>query len=201
VASFTQLLAEDYRGRLDTEADEYIHFVVDGANRMQQLINDLLEYSRVRTTGQPFEITDCEEVLDQVLANLRAAIEENRAVITHDPLPAIPADEGQMVQLLQNFISNAIKFRSAETPRIHVTAKPEGGEWVFSVKDNGIGIEPQFHQRIFVIFQRLHGREEYPGTGIGLAICKRVVDRHGGRIWVESEPQKGATFYFTIPVR
>jgi signal transduction histidine kinase len=201
VASFTQLLAEDYQGRLDTEADEYIHFVVDGANRMQQLINDLLEYSRVRTEGQPFEITDCEEVLDQVLANLRAAIEENRAVITHDPLPAIPADEGQMVQLLQNLISNAIKFRSAETPRIHVTAKLEGGEWVFSVKDNGIGIEPQFHQRIFVIFQRLHGREEYPGTGIGLAICKRVVDRHGGRIWVESEPQKGATFYFTIPVR
>jgi light-regulated signal transduction histidine kinase (bacteriophytochrome) len=199
VASFTQLLAENYQGQLDAEADEFIGFIVDGAKRMQRLINDLLAYSRVRTKGVPFEATDFEEVLSQALVNLEAAIEENQAVITHDPLPTILADKQQMMQLLQNLIGNAIKFRSAELPCIHVAAECRDNEWVFAVKDNGIGIDPQFQEQIFVIFQRLHDREEYPGTGIGLAICKRVVERHGGRIWVESVPEKGSIFYFTIP--
>ena len=168
---------------------------------MQRLINDLLAYSRVSTRGKGFEPTDCEAVLSQVLSNLQVAIEESGAAVTHDPLPVVMADDLQLAQLFQNLIANAIKFHGEEQPLVHVSAEQDGREWVFSVRDNGIGIDPQYFDRIFVIFQRLHNRDEYPGTGIGLAICKKIVDRHGGRIWVESQPGKGSTFYFTIPGR
>ena len=199
VSSFTQLLAKRYQGKLDKDADEFIAYVVAGAKRMQALINDLLTYSRVDTRGKSFEPIDSEAVFDQAIANLRVAIEEGEAVITHDPLPSLIADDSQIVQLFQNLLGNAIKFHGKEPPRIHVSAKQEGNEWVFSFRDNGIGIAPEYFDRIFVIFQRLHGREEYPGTGTGLAICKKIAERHGGRIWVESAPSKGSTFYFTIP--
>jgi PAS domain S-box-containing protein len=199
VSSFTQLLAKRYQGKLDKDADEFIAYIVAGAKRMQALINDLLTYSRVDTRGKSFEPIDSEAVFDQAIANLRVAIEEGEAVITHDPLPPLIADDLQIVQLFQNLLGNAIKFHGKEPPRIHVSAKQEGNEWVFSFRDNGIGIAPEYFDRIFVIFQRLHGREEYPGTGTGLAICKKIVERHGGRIWVESEPSKGSTFYFAIP--
>jgi PAS domain S-box-containing protein len=195
VSNYTQLLARRYEGRLDTDADEFITFAVDGARRMQTLINDLLAFSRVGTRGREPEPTDCEGVLQQALMNLKAAIEESGAQITSDPLPTVSGDEGQLVQLLQNLIGNAIKFRGEDAPRVHVSAREEGVDWVFSVADNGIGLDEQYRDRIFVIFQRLHGREQYPGTGIGLAICRKIVERHGGRIWVESEPGQGATFY------
>ena len=167
---------------------------------MQRLINDLLGYSRVGTRGKPFQATDCEAVFDQAVANLQVAIEESGAVVTHAPLPTVMADGSQLVQLFQNLFANAVKFRSDKRPEIHVGAEPKDGEWQFSVRDTGIGIDPEYHERIFVIFQRLHGREEYPGTGIGLAICKKIVERHGGRIWVESQPGEGSTFHFTIPM-
>ncbi len=200
VSSYTQLLARRYQGKLGADADEFIAFAVDGANRMQGLINDLLVYSRVGARVKGFEPADCTAVLDQALANLQAAIEKSGAVVTHDPLPAVTADKLQLVQLFQNLIGNAIKFHVEAPPRIHISAEQKGNEWVFSVRDNGIGIEPQYAERIFVIFQRLHTREEYPGTGIGLAICKKIVERRGGRIWVESQPGTGSTFYFTIPI-
>ena len=224
VSSYMQLLAKRYQGKLDQDADEFIAFAVDGANRMQRLINDLLAYSRVGTRGKPFAPTNCETVVDQALTNLQVAIQERGATITHDPLPTVTADEGQLVQLFQNLVGNAIKFRGAESPRVHISAtqvtsdkgqvtrdverstslmtrhmSPVTSEWCFSIRDNGIGIDPRFAERIFVIFQRLHGKAEYPGTGIGLAICKKIVERHGGHIWVEAEPGKGSTFYFTIP--
>jgi PAS domain S-box-containing protein len=199
VSSFTQLLAKRYRGKLDKDADEFIAYIVAGAKRMQALINDLLTYSRVDTRGESFGPIDSEAAFDQATANLRVAIEEGEAVITHDPLPPLIADNSQIVQLFQNLLGNAIKFRGKEPPRIHVSARQENNEWVFSFRDNGIGIAPEYFDRVFVIFQRLHGREEYPGTGTGLAICKKIVERHGGRIWVESEPSKGSTFYFAIP--
>jgi len=199
VSSFTQLLAKRYQGKLDKDADEFIAYAVAGANRMQALINDLLTYSRVDTRGKSFKPIDSEAVFNQAVANLRVAIKEGEAVITHDPLPPLIADDLQIVQLFQNLLGNAIKFHGKEPPRIHVSAKQEGNEWVFSFRDNGIGIAPEYFDRIFVIFQRLHGREEYPGTGTGLTICKKIVECHGGRIWVESEPSKGSTFYFTIP--
>ncbi|MBI3779880.1 MAG: PAS domain S-box protein [candidate division NC10 bacterium] len=198
VASFTQLLAKRYRGKLDAEADEFIAYAVDGATRMQRLINDLLTYSRVGRLGKPFELTDCEAVLDRTLADLRVTIEENGAVITHDPLPTLMADVTQLRQLFQNLIGNALKFRSDKPTEVRVGAERTDGTWLFSIRDNGIGIDPQQQDRVFVIFQRLHTRDEYPGTGIGLAICRRIVEQHGGRIWVESEPGKGATFYFTL---
>jgi PAS domain S-box-containing protein len=201
VSSYTQLLARRYRGQLDADADEFIAYAVDGANRMQRLINDLLAYSRVGTRGKPFEPADCDSVLGQARANLSLAIEESNALVTNDELPIVMADEAQLVQLFQNLVGNAIKFRSQEPPRVHVSAGQKGSEWVFSVRDNGIGIDPQYYERIFAIFQRLHGKEEYPGTGIGLAISKRIVERHGGRIWVESEPEIGSTFYFTIAIK
>jgi len=200
VSSYTQLLARRYQGQLDAAADEFIAYAVDGANRMQTLINDLLAYSRVGTRAKGLESTDCPAVLDQALANLKVAIEQSGAVVTHDPLPTVMADKLQLIQLFQNLIGNAIKFHVEEPPRIHVSAELKGNEWVFSVRDNGIGIDPQYAERIFVIFQRLHTREEYPGTGIGLAICKKIVERRGGRIWVESQPGTGSTFYFTIPI-
>jgi signal transduction histidine kinase len=199
VASFTQLLAKRYQGRLDQDADEFIGFAVDGANRMQQLINDLLGYSRVGTRGKSPAPTDLNEVLGHAEANLHEAIKENGAVVTHEPLPIVAVDQVQFTQLFQNLLANAIKFRSRETPRIHVSAQVEGGDWLLAVQDNGIGIAPEHRERIFAVFQRLHSRTEYPGTGIGLALCKKIVERHGGRIWVESTPGQGSTFYFNIP--
>jgi PAS domain S-box-containing protein len=199
VASYTQLLARRYKGKLDEDADEFIGYAVDGATRMQQLINDLLAYSRVGTRGKPFESTDCEEILNKALINLHVAIGENNAVVTHDQLPTVMADPVQLTQLFQNLIGNAIKFHGDNRPEVHVGAQRNCSDWFFSVRDNGIGIDPNDHERIFLIFQRLHGRKEYPGTGIGLTICRKIVDRHKGRIWVESQSGQGATFHFTIP--
>jgi light-regulated signal transduction histidine kinase (bacteriophytochrome) len=201
VSSFVGLLQSRYQAQLDADAHEFIAFAVDGATRMQRLINDLLAYSRVKSQGKPFAATDSESVFNLALTILQAAIQESGAVITHDPLPQVMADGFQLVQVFQNLLGNAIKFRGQETPRIHVNAAIKGDEWVFAVRDNGIGIDPQYHQRIFTIFQRLHGREEYAGTGIGLALCKRIVECHRGRLWVESELNQGATFYFTIPMK
>ena len=200
VASYTQLLARRYKGKLDSDADEFIRYAVDGANRMQWLINDLLAYSRVTSQEQVFEEVDCTKVLEEVMSNLQLSIEESRAVVTHDPLPTVMADGGQLGQLFQNLIANAITFHGEEPPAVHVSAERKANEWLFSVRDNGVGLDPQYAERIFVIFQRLHDREEYPGTGIGLAICKKVVERHGGRIWVVSQVGQGATFYFTLPI-
>jgi PAS domain S-box-containing protein len=199
VSSYTQLLARRYKGKLDLRADTYIGFAVDGANRMQKLINDLLAYSRVGTRSKEFAQSDCGQVLTQALANLRVAIQESGAAVTSGPLPIVVADEVQLVQLFQNVISNAIKFRGDKRPVVHVSAKHNGDEWVFSIRDNGIGIDPEYFDRIFVVFQRLHGPADIPGTGIGLAIAKKIVERHGGRIWVESQPGEGSTFHFTLP--
>ena len=199
ISSYTQLILRRYSDRLDSDAKEFMDFVVDGAMRMKQLIEDLLAYSRVGTHGKEFEPTDCEMVLRKTLANLRAAIDNNGAVITHDPLPTVDADDSQLAQLFQNLIGNAIKFRRAAAPSVHISAKDQGEAWLFGVEDNGIGVDPQYFERIFLVFQRLHNRTEYPGTGIGLAICKKVVDRHGGRIWVESKPERGSKFCFTLP--
>ena len=199
VTSYVQLLAEEYRGKLDADADEFIHFAVEGALRMKQLITDLLTYSRVGTHGSQFASTSPEEVLQDAIANLEISLRESGAAVTHDPLPAVLADRSQLLQVFQNLISNGLKFRGAEAPRIHVSARREGPDWLFSVADNGIGIASEHAERIFIIFQRLHTRLEYPGTGIGLAICKKVIERHGGRIWVESEPGRGSIFCFTLP--
>lgn len=201
VSSFLQLLEQRYADQLDAEAHEFIAFAVDGANRMKQLINDLLAFSRVDTRGRPFEPTDMGAVLTQALTNLQVAIAESGAQVTHDPLPSVMADATQLTEVLQNLVSNAIKFRGEPPPRVHVAAEEAANEWVFWVRDNGIGIEPQDLGRVFEIFKRLHTRDEYPGTGIGLAICKKTVERHGGRMWAESQPANGSTFYFTIAKR
>jgi len=220
VTSYLQLLSRRYKGKFDADAGEFIGFATDGATRMQRLIDDLLIYARVGTRSKEFEPTDCEAVLQQSLNNLKVSIDEKGARVTHDPLPTVMADYLQLTQLFQNLIGNAIKFHADEPPHIHVSCKSieewevQNGElkseirnlksknekgWIFSVSDNGIGIAPEFAERIFIIFQRLYDREKYPGTGIGLAVCKRIVECHGGRIWVESEPGKGSTFSFTIP--
>ena len=202
VASYTQLLAQRYKGRLDSDADEFIAYAVDGAHRMQLLIGDMLAYCRVGTKGKEFHETSSEAALQQALLNLQGAIQESGGVVTHDPLPTVIADGAQLVQLFQNVVGNAIKYRSAELPRVHVSAKKNGGnEWIFSMQDNGLGIDPKYFEKIFVMFQRLHGREEFSGTGIGLTVCKKIAERHGGRIWVASEPGKGSTFYFALPER
>jgi PAS domain S-box-containing protein len=201
VSSYMQLLARRYQGKLDADADEFIGFAVDGAKRMQSLINDMLAFSRVTTKGREFKPVESGAALKVALANLKAAIEESQANVTSDPLPVVNADSGQLTQLFQNLIGNAIKFRGKEPPRVHVSAQRRAKEWEFSVQDNGIGIEPQHLDRIFVIFQRLHPASEYPGTGIGLAICKKIVERHGGRLWVTSEPGAGSAFHFTVPVQ
>jgi signal transduction histidine kinase len=199
VASYTQLLAKRYKGKLDTDADEFISYAVEGANRMQQLIKDLLAYSRVTTQRTAYEPTECTPALAAALNNLHMAIQKQQAAVTHDPLPTVVADSTQLTQLFQNLISNAIKFRGDQPPRVHLSAVRKENEWVFAVRDNGIGVDPQYADRIFVIFQRLHTSADYPGTGIGLALCKKIVERHGGRIWVDSHPGQGATFYFTLP--
>jgi len=200
VSSYVQLLEQRYAEALDEDAREFIGYAVDGAKRMQALINDLLAYSRVGTRGKPFAPTDCEAVLEAVLSNLEIAITESGAHVSHDPLPRVVADEGQLARVFQNLVGNALKFCDG-APEIHVSADRRDGEWRLAVRDNGIGIEPEQQERVFVVFQRLHGRGEYPGTGMGLAITKKIVERHGGRIRVESEPGKGSTFYFTIPDR
>jgi PAS domain S-box-containing protein len=199
VASYTQLLARRYDERLDGDAREFMAYVVDGASRMKQLIEDLLAYSRLGTKGIDFKRVSAEAALRRALFNLRSAIDETGAAVTHDPMPTLPADEMQLGQLLQNLIGNALKFRSAAAPRIHIKNAELEHDWQFEVRDNGIGIEPQYYERIFMVFQRLHNKGEYPGTGIGLAICKKVVERHGGRIWVESRPGEGSSFFFTLP--
>ena len=199
VASYLQLVERRYTDRLDADAHEFIEFAVDGAKRMQVLINDLLTYSRVGTKGHPFQSTDCETVVKTALENLQFAIQDSGAQVGHGPMPAVMGDATQLTQLFQNLIGNAIKFRRDQPLEICIRAEPSEGGWRFSIQDNGIGIESQYFDRIFGLFQRLHGRVAYPGTGIGLAICKRIVERHGGAIWVESTPGQGATFYFTIP--
>lgn len=222
VASYTQLLAKRYGDRLDQDARDFIGYAVDGAVRMQRLINDLLAFSRVQTQAKSMDDVDSHAALGEALVNLAAAIEESGALITNGDLPWVRADQTQLVQVFQNLISNALKFRDVNSPHVSVSAKrdsaahmasevpdalfassgprPQRPEfWIFSVRDNGIGIEPQYFERIFVIFQRLHSQAKYPGTGIGLALCKRIVERHGGRIWVESEFGKGTTFHFTWP--
>jgi PAS domain S-box-containing protein len=199
VASYTQLLSRRYKGKLDAEADEFIAFAVDGANRMQRLIQDLLSYSRVGTKGQELLDTSSEEALQRALVNLRSAVEESGAQVTHDPLPTVLADGTQLIQLFQNLIGNAIKYQKPGVPRVHISAVRNGAkQWTFSVKDNGLGIEPQYFEKIFGMFQRLHKREEFAGTGIGLAICKKIAERHGSTISVESEPGQGSTFRFAL---
>ncbi len=200
VSSFTQMLSMRYKDKLDQEAQEFIKFAVDGALRMQTLINDLLEYSRIETRGKTLSVVDMHNILGQVINNLSIKIKEKNAVVTNDELPDVFADGGQMVQLFQNLIGNALKFCNT-SPKIHISVKEEQDHHLFTVKDNGIGIEAQYFDRIFQIFQRLHPKDEYGGTGIGLAICKRIVERHGGKIWVESKPGKGAKFSFTIKKR
>jgi signal transduction histidine kinase/ABC-type uncharacterized transport system substrate-binding protein len=199
VSSYMELMKRRYEGKLDSDADEFIGFAVDGANRMKTLINDLLTFSRVGTRGKPLTPTDCETLLSQTLSDLKVSIEDSGAVITHDTLPTVMVDGSQLAQVFQNLIGNAIKFRGEAPPRVHIAAERKSGEWIFTVADNGIGISPEYFERIFVIFQRLHARDEYSGTGIGLAVCKKIVERHGGRMWVESEMGKGSTFHFTIP--
>ena len=199
ITGYTQLLAKRYGDKLDQNANEYIDYAVEGAKRMQGLIRDLLTYSRVGTRGKEFALTDCEAVVAGTLRVLQPAIEESAATVTYDPLPTVMGDETQLLQLFQNLIGNAVKYRDSKPPVVHVSCKQEGEHWLFSVRDNGIGIDPQYANRIFVIFQRLHGRDKYAGTGIGLAVCKKIVERHDGKIWVESELGKGATFHFTIP--
>ena len=199
VASYTQLLSKRYSGKLDADADEFIAFAVDGAARMQRLIKDLLTYSRVGTKGKELLDASGEKALQQALINLRGAIEESGAQVTHDSLPIVLADEMQLIQLFQNLVGNAIKYQSSSVPQVHISAvKDGGGKWMFSVKDNGLGIDSQYFDRIFGMFQRLHARDEFAGTGIGLAICKKIVERHGGSISVESEPGHGSIFRFDM---
>jgi len=201
VSSFARLLENRYKGKLDQDADDFINFAVDGANRMQVLITDLLAYSRVGRWSNEFKEVSSEAVLERALSNLKTVVEQRGAVVTRDPLPVMMGDDSQLAQLFQNLIGNAVKFCKDRTPHIHVSSERRGNKWVFSIRDNGIGIAPEYFERIFLIFQRLHGKQEYPGTGIGLAICRKVAERHGGRIWVESEPGSGSTFYFTIPMK
>ncbi|MBI1792493.1 MAG: hypothetical protein HYR60_33640 [Acidobacteria bacterium] len=201
IAGFVQLLERRYKGKLDATADEFIASAMEGVAQMQERIQGLLEYSRISTRGGEFQPVDCERLFQDVLASLRAGQEESAAVVTHDPLPTLSADARQLRVVFQQLLSNAVRYRSEDPPRVHLRAQADGAEWTFSIQDNGIGLDPQYAAQIFVIFRRLHTRSEYPGTGLGLALCKRIVERHGGRIWVESEPGKGAAFHFTLPER
>jgi PAS domain S-box-containing protein len=198
VSGFAGLLQKRYKEKLDAEADEYISHIVEGTGRMQHLIKDLLEYARVGTSSKPLVQVDANFIIEKALANLMFEITESRAVITADTLPTVSADDTRLIQLFQNLVGNALKYRT-NTPHIYISAERKDGEWLFRISDNGIGIEPRQFERIFQIFQRLHTREEYSGTGIGLAICKKIVERLGGRIWVESKPGEGSTFFFTLP--
>jgi PAS domain S-box-containing protein len=204
VASYTTLLSRRYKGKLDADADEFIAFAVDGASRMQRLIQDLLAYSRIGSTGKQLSETCSELALKRTLEILHGGIEDSGAIVTHDPLPLVMADELQLLQLFQNLVGNAIKYHRAGVPRVHISASRESGSrdgdsrWLFSVRDNGLGIDPQYFERIFGMFQRLHKREEFAGTGIGLAICKKIVERHGGTISVESQPGQGSRFSFSL---
>ena len=200
IASYLQLIERRYKGKLDKDADEFIAFAVEGASRLQHMITGLLAYSRIETKGKPLKEVNSSEVLGNAVSNLKIAIEESGALITSDRLPVVKADPVQLVQVFQNLMANALKFRGEDPPRIHVSAVLKETEWVFSVKDNGIGIEQGYKDRIFNIFQQLHGKD-YPGVGIGLSLCRRIVERHGGRIWFESETGKGTTFYFTISIK
>ncbi len=201
IKGFLNLFEKRYKDKLDEKGREFIGFTIDGAKRMQDLIRDLLEFSRVGHKGKEFKPTECTVILERALFNLKATIDESGAQVTYKNMPTIMADATQFTSLFQNLIGNAIKFHGAEAPRVHISAERKGDEWLFSVSDNGIGIDPKFIDRIFVVFQRLHTRNEYPGTGIGLALCKKIVEHHGGHIWVESEPQKGSTFHFTLPYK
>ena len=200
ITSFLQLLEKRYKDQLDQDANEFIEYAVDGAKRLDDKIKDLLKYSQVSGREREYVTVNCERVLEETLINLKISIDENNAVITHDPLPSVKGDEKLLVQLFQNLIANAIKYRSQETPQIHISAKHKKNQYLFSVKDNGIGIDSEHLRRIFTIFQRLHTNDEYEGTGIGLAIAQKIVHQHGGEIWVESELGKGSIFYFTIPI-
>ncbi|MBK8905973.1 MAG: PAS domain S-box protein [Anaerolineaceae bacterium] len=200
ITSYLQLLSQRYSGQLDEEADEFIAYAFDGATRMRQLIADLLAYAKIGRNNLVYTEVSLERVLRQVLANLDLRIQENQVTITYDPLPTVMAEKTQMLQLFQNLLSNAIKFRNQTNPTIHISAHQDQAKWVIQVTDNGIGMDPKLSEKIFVIFQRLHTRQEYPGTGIGLAICKKIVQNHGGTIWVQSEPGAGATFTFTLPI-
>lgn len=199
VASFVQLLERRYRGKLDGEADEYIAFAVEGAARMKRLLNDLLAFCRAGAAERPMRRVEGEAALARAMESLRGAIEQSGAVITHDPLPAVTADGPQLVRLFAHLLDNAIKFRREEALRVHVGVEQQDGAYLFGVADNGMGVAPPYAEKIFRLFQRLNARERYPGNGIGLAECKKIVERHGGRIWVESAPGQGATFRFTLP--
>jgi PAS domain S-box-containing protein len=200
VSSFTQLLEKRYRGNLDQDADEFIEYIVDGVNRMHRLLDDLLEYSRITSGSKKYVNVDLEEVLEECYNNLKVAIQESNAVIDSDPLPVVVANRTQMIQLFQNLISNAIKFRSEKTPIIHISAYNNEDKHIFAVIDNGIGIDLKYQEQIFKVFQRLHSRSEYDGTGIGLSLTKKIVQHHNGNIWVKSELGKGSTFFFTLPI-
>ena len=199
VSSYVELLGRRYSGKLDERAEKYIYFAVDGATRMQRLITDLLAYSRVGTQGGELAPTDTAPAVEEALSNLEVAVADSKARVTYPDLPQVTADSSQLVQLFQNLIGNALKFKSEQRPRVEVNAQRDGGYWLFSVRDNGVGFDQKYAERVFGVFKRLHRNSEIPGTGIGLAICQRIIDRHGGRIWAESEPGKGATFYFTLP--
>jgi light-regulated signal transduction histidine kinase (bacteriophytochrome) len=196
-----QLLQQRYKDRLDERANEYIRLAVDGATRMQTLISDLLAYSRVERRGSPIQTIDANDALRSAIRNLDTAITELGATVTNEELPMVEADATQLAQLFQNLIGNAVKFHSEHPPQVHIGVDKLEDAWQFSVSDNGIGIEAQYFERIFLVFQRLHTRRDYPGTGIGLSICRKIIERHGGRIWIESQPGQGSTFHFTIPFR
>lgn len=199
VQSYLQLIKRRYGSKLDQDAEEFMAFAVEGATRMRQLIEDLLTYARVASRAKPLEVTAVGDVVDEVVKSLEVRLKEKDAVIEKDDLPTVMADRRQLGQLLQNLIANAVKFQQkGSTPRVRIAAEKKGDEWIVSVKDNGIGIKPEYQEKIFVLFQRLHSREEYDGTGVGLAVCKKIVERHGGRIWVKSQLGEGATFFFTL---
>jgi light-regulated signal transduction histidine kinase (bacteriophytochrome) len=199
ISSFTQLLEKRYKDKIDEDANDFIKFITEGVVRMQDLINSLLAYSRIGKLSKEFEKIDLNDVLKNVIDNLQQLINETNAEVIYDSLPSLFVDKNQLLQVFQNLISNAIKFHGKESPQVRVSARPDNQCWVFSIRDNGIGIDPKDFERIFIIFQRLHAKDEYDGTGIGLAICKKIIEHHSGKIWVESEVGKGSTFYFSIP--
>ncbi|MFW6112601.1 MAG: sensor histidine kinase [Chloroflexota bacterium] len=198
VTNYTKLIEKRYRDKLDAEGEQFISYAVDGSRRMQQLLNGLLAYCRVSTHGEPFQPVDCDALLRSVVGMLDITVQEASARVTWSEMTQVVADESQLLQLFQNLIANAIKYRRDEPPYIHISVEERNNEWLFAFQDNGIGIEPQYQERVFHIFQRLHTKDKFDGTGVGLAVCRRIVERHGGQIWLESEPGRGTTFYFTI---